>query len=220
MLVVPGGFDTADFTTDHHSGFPYIMWEGTPYEHLMAPIVPADSGSPGNVSPADPVDVQIANAMSAAPPAIAHDATILGFPAEGDELVTLREGTNGWTCFTDWPASPANDPQCNDPVWTAWTLAFWAGEDPQVTKPGVAYVLQGGDDTSNTDPFASVPAEGEEWVSTPPHIMLLLPGGFDSAMFTTDHESGFPYIMWDETPYEHLMMPVQTGEHATAHVTE
>lgn len=160
------------------------------------------------VLPTDSAEAQIANAMSAAPMAIAKEATILGFPVEGDKMVTLREGTNGWTCFTDWPASPANDPQCNDPVWTAWTEAFLAGEDPQVTEPGLAYMLQGGDDTSNTDPFAPVPAEGQKWVTTAPHLMLLLPGGFDSSKFTTDHMSGKPYIMWDGTPYEHLMIPV------------
>jgi len=27
-----------DFTTDHTSGQPYIMWEGTPYEHIMMPV--------------------------------------------------------------------------------------------------------------------------------------------------------------------------------------
>jgi hypothetical protein len=38
MLVVPGGLDPEVFTTDHTSGEPYIMWEGTPYEHLMIPV--------------------------------------------------------------------------------------------------------------------------------------------------------------------------------------
>jgi hypothetical protein len=160
------------------------------------------------VSPSDSVDVQIANAMSAAPLAIAKDATILGFPVEGTEMVVLRKGTNEWTCFTDWPASPTNDPQCNDPVWTAWTEAFLAGKDPQVTQPGLGYMLQGGDDTSNTDPFAPVPEKGQPWVTTAPHLMLLLPGGFDAKQFTTDHTSGKPYIMWEGTPYEHLMIPV------------
>jgi hypothetical protein len=48
----------------------------------------------------------------------------------------------------------------------------------------------------------------EEWVTTPAHLMLLLPGKFDAEDFTTDYESGYPYIMWDETLYEHLMIPV------------
>jgi hypothetical protein len=39
--------------------------------------------------------------------------------------------------------------------------------------------------------------------------MFLVPGGFDAAQFTTDYQSGKPYIVWDGTPYEHLMMPVQ-----------
>jgi hypothetical protein len=29
-------------------------------------------------------------------------------------MVVLREGTNGWTCYTDWPVSPGNDPACYD----------------------------------------------------------------------------------------------------------
>ena len=51
------------------------------------------------VLPTDPPEVQIANAMAAAPMVIAKDATILGFPVEGEEMVLLREGTNGWTCI-------------------------------------------------------------------------------------------------------------------------
>ncbi len=172
------------------------------------PVAQAAAETQAGVLPTDPVEAQIANAMSAAPLAVSKDATILGFPTEGTEMVVLREGTSDWTCFADWPASPANDPQCNDPVWTAWTEAFLAGEEPNVTQPGIAYMLQGGDDTSNTDPFAPVPAEGQAWVSTPSHLMLLLPGGFDASQFTTDHASGLPYIMWDGTPYEHLMVPV------------
>ena len=105
---------------------------------IMAPNAVVAQGAEEThieVSPTDSVEAQIANAMSAAPMAVAKDATILGFPVEGTEMVLLREGTNGWTCFTDWPASPTNDPQCNDPVWTAWTAAFLAGEEPEVTLP-------------------------------------------------------------------------------------
>ncbi len=153
---------------------------------------------------------KLQNAMSAAPLAIAKEATILDWPAkEGDAMVVLRQGTNGWTCLTDWPASPGNDPQCNDPVWTAWNDAYAKGETPEVTRPGVAYMLMGGSDPSNTEPYATEPPPGEDWVSLPPHVMLLVPGGFDADQFTTDHHAGKPYIMWAGTPYEHLMMPLQ-----------
>ena len=184
------------------------MWDETPYEHLMIPVVPADTESPGHVLPTDPVEAQIANAMSAAPMAIAKDATILGFPRKA----------KSWCCCekaqTAGPVSPTGRPRLPTTP-CAMTLsgrpgmdAFLIGEDPEATQPGLSYMLQGGDDTSNVDPFARCPAEGEEWVSTPAHLMMLLPGNFDSAVLTTDHESGFPYIMWDETPYEHLMIPV------------
>jgi hypothetical protein len=43
MLLVPGGFDPAVFTTDHRSGGPYTMWAGTPYAHLMVPVQVAPS---------------------------------------------------------------------------------------------------------------------------------------------------------------------------------
>ncbi|MBK8050953.1 MAG: hypothetical protein IPK16_29965 [Anaerolineales bacterium] len=119
----------------------------------VAAVAPAAEETHAGVLPTDPVEAQIANAMSAAPMAVAKDATIMGFPTEGAEMVVLRKGTNEWTCFADWPASPTNDPQCNDSVWTAWTIAFWAGKAPEVTQPGLAYMLQGGDDTSNTDPL-------------------------------------------------------------------
>ena len=95
----------------------------------VAAVAQAAEKTHAGVLPTDPVEAQIANAMSAAPMAVAKDATILGFPTEGTEMVVLRKGTSDWTCFTDWPASPANDPQCNDPVWTAWTEAFLAGEE-------------------------------------------------------------------------------------------
>lgn len=163
-------------------------------------------------------DAKIQNAMSAAPLAIAKDATILDWPtAEGGDMVVLREGSNAWICIVDWPASPGNDPQCNDAVWTAWTDAYAKGEAPEISAPGLSYMLQGGSDPSNTDPMAMPPASAEDWVTTPAHLMLLVPGGFDAAQFTTDHHSGFPYIMWDGTPYEHLMIPVDPAGMALGH---
>jgi hypothetical protein len=164
----------------------------------------------------DDADAQakIESAMSAAPSAISKDATILDNAfADDGTFVVLRDGSNGWYCFPDIPASPGNDPQCMDQTWLDWNYAFYAGEEPSVTVPGLEYMLQGGSDPSNTDPFATEPAAGEEWVSSPPHIMLLLPGDLDQSVFSTDHDSGGPYIMWAGTPYEHIMMPVAEFEH-------
>jgi hypothetical protein len=153
-------------------------------------------------------------AMSAAPASIADNATIydLALDAAG-KFVVLREGSNGWSCFPDAPGTPANDPMCLDPTWLAWLSAYVAGEEPKTTVLGLAYMLQGGSDASNTDPFATGPAEGDEWVASPPHVMILLPGKIDQTAFSTDHHNGGPWIMWAGTPFEHIMMPVAEGEH-------
>jgi hypothetical protein len=155
------------------------------------------------------VEAKIENAMSAAPPSIAENATFLDNDVDADgAFIVLREGSNGWYCFPDYPVSPGNDPACYDQSFLDWIHALFAGEDPNITVPGLAYMLQGGSDASNTDPLAAEPAEGEEWVSTPPHVMILLPGELDPNLFSTDHSYGGPYIMWAGTPYEHIMMPV------------
>jgi hypothetical protein len=163
----------------------------------------------------DDADAQakIEDATRAAPSSISAQATILDYEMDAaDHFVVLREGSNGWSCFPDYPGTPSDDPMCLDQPWLAWMEAFMVGEAPQTTVPGLAYMLQGGTDASNTDPFATEPAPGEEWVTSPPHVMILLPGALDQTAFSTDHHSGQPWIMWAGTPYEHLMVPVADAE--------
>jgi hypothetical protein len=159
-------------------------------------------------------EAKIEDAMSAAPPSISADATILDNELDDEgAFVVLREGSNDWTCLPDAPGTPSVDPMCLDQTWLAWLEAFVAGEEPDTMVPGFAYMLQGGSDASNTDPFATEPAAGEEWVSSPPHVMLLLPGDLAETGLSTKHGSGGPWIMWAGTPFEHIMMPVAEGEH-------
>jgi hypothetical protein len=155
---------------------------------------------------------KVQSAMSAAPMAIAKDAKLVDYPEKaGQPLIELREGTNEWTCFPDWQATPGKDPMCFDKMWMQWFEAINTATDPNIKEPGIAYMLQGGSDASNTDPFAMKPKEGEEWVSAPPHIMLIVPGELDKTAFSTDHHSGAPWVMYAGTPYEHVMIPVEEG---------
>lgn len=152
--------------------------------------------------------------MSAAPFSISATAAIMDYTMDDAGAFTvLREGSNGWFCFPDDPNTPSNDPMCLDQPWLDWLTALVAGENPSTTVPGLAYMLQGGAAASNTDPAATAPAAGEAWIIDPPHVMLILPEQLDPAVFSTDHTSGGPYIMWAGTPYEHIMMPVADGEH-------
>jgi hypothetical protein len=159
-----------------------------------------------------PTEAKIQNAMSAAPRSIAQAATILDWPtAAGGDLIELRKGTNGWTCLPDDPNTPTNDPMCLDPMWKVWLHAFMTGTIPHSTATGIAYMLQGGSDASNTDPAATQPPAGQDWLISPPHLMILSPQQLDPAVFSTDPHSGGPWIMWAGTPYEHLMVPVKDG---------
>ncbi len=167
------------------------------------------------VASQDDAEAKIESAMSAAPAALAENATILDNELDADgKFVVLREGSNGWFCQPDAPGTPGPDPICLDQTWLDWVYAFVAGEEPDTTVAGLAYMLQGGSEASNTDPFATEPAAGDEWMSSPPHIMVIMPGEIDQTVFTTEHDSGEPWIMWAGTPYEHIMMPVAEGEMA------
>ncbi len=204
MIVSSSDLDPTVYATDHHAGGPYIMFDGTPAEHLMIPTLV------GAVMPsADPIQ----NAMSAGPLQISENAAIMDRPsATGGDLVELRAGDNGWTCLTDDPSTPTNDPMCLDKQWMEWIAAFMAGRGPEFTAIGVGYMLQGGSVASNSDPSLTAPPAGEEWIIDGPHVMVVAPWDLDPAVYSTDPASGWPYIMFDGTPYEHLMVPVQMKE--------
>jgi len=55
----------------------------------------------------------IKNAMSAAPKAVAKDATIMAMD-DKMQMQTLRKGKNNFTCMPDNPKTPGNDPMCLD----------------------------------------------------------------------------------------------------------
>ena len=102
---------------------------------------------------------------------------------------------------------------CFDKMWMQWFDAISTATDPNIKQPGIAYMLQGGSDASNTDPFAMKPKEGEQWLSAPPHVMLIVPGKLDTALLSTDHHTGEPWVMYAGTPYEHVMIPVEEEVH-------
>jgi hypothetical protein len=176
------------------------MFNGSPAEHMMVPV--------GELPAAVPADDKIGNAMSAGPASIAEQATIMDWPAEaGGDLVELRAGDNGWTCVPDDPTNPENDPMCLDEEWLGWLKAYMAGAEPKIDHIGIAYMLQGGPVADNDDPMVMEPPAGQAWQMDPPHIMVLSPLGWDAELFPADVAAG-PWIMFDDTPYEHLMFPI------------
>jgi hypothetical protein len=152
---------------------------------------------------------KIANAMSAAPMMIAKDAAVRDWPAEpGGEAKELRAGANGWVCRPDDPVTISNDPRCFDPAWQKIFGKEFGAEREANTMPGVAYMLQGGSVADNDDPTILEPAAGQEWQIDLPHVMLALPVPWDQTLFSTDHHSGGPWVMFNGSPNEHLMVPI------------
>ncbi|MFN4144129.1 hypothetical protein [Aestuariivirga sp.] len=151
----------------------------------------------------------IKSAESAAPQALSSQAAIYAMNDKG-EMRTLREGTNGWWCMPDSPATPGPDPMCGDANSMEWAMAWISKKEPPKGKVGFMYMLEGGTDASNTDPYATAPAEGNNWIKTGPHVMVVngmdvMAGYPDKA----DPDTSQPYVMWPGTPYAHLMIPVK-----------
>lgn len=150
----------------------------------------------------------IKSAESAAPPAVAAGASIYSVDASG-AMKELREGTNGFWCMPDNPASPGTDPMCGDANAMDWAMAWIEKKDPPKGKVGFMYMLSGGSDSSNTDPYATGPAEGNNWITTGPHVMVVnamdMMAGYPAEP-TPDTTQ--PYVMWAGTPYAHLMVPI------------
>jgi hypothetical protein len=152
---------------------------------------------------------KIANAMSAAPAAVSRNATVVEM-TEGGGMKTLREGGNGWTCVADDPATAGNDPMCLDPNAMEWLHAYMTKAAPP-DKVGFIYMLKGGWDFNNTDPYATKPTNGKPTI-TGPHVMIVGPAvknlpGYDRTGEGVN--AAMPYVMWKDTPYEHLMIPVR-----------
>ncbi|WP_266168920.1 hypothetical protein [Dyella subtropica] len=152
----------------------------------------------------------IASAMRAAPAGVAKGATIIVVDKDG-KMRTLRKGTNDFTCMPDNPAIPGPAAMCMDKNAMEWVQAYMDHKPPTAGKVGMMYMLTGGTDASNTDPYAQKPDAGNHWIKTGPHFMIV---GADAAFYSTypkkaDPDTSMPYIMWAGTPYEHLMAPVK-----------
>ncbi len=151
-------------------------------------------------------EAPISSAMSAAPASISGEARILDW-----SMNELRAGTNQWTCLPDRPDTPGNDPWCVTEAWLNFLSAYVNHEEPSYTEIGFAYMLQGDTPVSNSDPYATEPTGPEDWVTNlGPHLMILFPDKTLLENISTDHLNGGPWVMWPETPYAHVMIPLES----------
>jgi len=150
---------------------------------------------------------KIANALTAAPVFISEHATIIDW--QNGKAVTLRAGSNGWTCAPTNPAKEGNQPMCLDDEWMAFMTALNTKATPHVQRVGVAYLIApGGAPGSNTDPFADQATPDNEWGYDPPNVMLLVTDPHELRGLPTKRQRGGPWVMWAGTPYAHVMVPL------------
>lgn len=155
------------------------------------------------------VKKQIESAMSAGPASVSANARILDWG-----MNELRPGTNGWTCLPDRPDTEGADPWCINGAWENFLQAYISQTEPTYEEIGFAYMLVGDSPVSNTDPYATEPTSEDDWVTgLGAHLMILVP---DLALLegvSTDHRNGGPWIMWPDTPYAHIMIPIDSYGH-------
>jgi hypothetical protein len=177
---------------------------------LAAPLSQA-AAEQGNAAPKalQTDEEKIANAISAAPETIGRDAAVVIF--DQGQIRTLREGTNNFTCLPDNPKNPINDPVCVDENGLDWIKARIAKKEPPDGKIGFAYMLQGGTTANNADPSAAEPPAGTPWHKEPPHVMILNAASTMQGYPRpgVDPERAHPWVMFPDSPYEHLMLPVE-----------
>jgi len=153
------------------------------------------------------LEKRIAHARAAAPPLIGEGATVV---VDGE---VVAEGNNGWTCMPD---TMSNDGAaiCIDAEWGKMMSAMMAKEPYEASGIGISYMLLGeppGSGVSNSNPYAEDPKNADDYVETGPHLMVILPKAMLEGI-TTDPSGGGPYVMWKDTDYAHIMIPVDNGQ--------
>ncbi len=144
----------------------------------------------------------IAKAKSAAPTSLSDNATVM---INGNMAV---KGSNGWICMPDTMPSDGM-PMCNDALWMKMLDAVSNKKDFTATGIGISYMLKGdiGAGVSNSDPYHPDPKNAPDYVETGPHLMIIVPKALLKGI-TDDPKTGGPYVMWKDTPYAHIMVPV------------
>ena len=148
---------------------------------------------------------QTALALSAAPARISKDAGVMIYGADG-KLTEAKKGTNGFTCIPTVMNLPVPDPICMDAASNQWMNDVMNNAPkPTNTVPGIAYMARGGSHFEKNGKVVMA-GEGAKVVKEPPHWMVMWP--FDPAasqLPTVPNPSGV-YIMFEGSPYAHLMI--------------
>lgn len=167
---------------------------------LMPAALIAQSAKP----PADSDAAYIHKAETGAPASISKNARIARLEKSGTTVV--REGSNDFTCASV-PAMGIPSICADKNGWDWMTSAMAEKDKPSNDEPGVAYMMQGGTHFETADGQIMMEASAKTHpVKEPPHWMLLWPLDPAKTGLPTHPSAGGAYIMFQGTPYAHLMV--------------
>jgi hypothetical protein len=152
---------------------------------------------------------------TAAPSFIGTRATILN---QNNDV--LRAGSNGWTCMpgnarpmpeNGWPDAHQAMPICADKEALKWMQAYLTESKPELNHDGFMWMLHGdvGEDNSTPMVMNKADAHAGHWIESGPHLMLMPKDPATIAGHTTNFRTGSPYLMFPNSQYAHLMIPVE-----------
>lgn len=149
---------------------------------------------------------QIKLALSAAPSHISKDAAVM-LPDKDGKLAEVKKGTNGFTCIPTVNNRPEPDPMCFDAAVGQWVDALVNKKDkPGNTVPGISYMARGGYHWEMDGKILMEEVPGAKLVKEPPHWMLMWPFDSKEAKFPTLPNPSGVYIMFNGSPFAHLMV--------------
>jgi hypothetical protein len=173
---------------------------------------------------------QIADAVSAAPPAVTNDAKIYAWKSAG-KMIMVRDGDGPYRCVASGntsirvgkPPLPYPDPMCLDQNAWAFFQVLWSQKNPMKptqpypTAPGMVWMLAGmGLGQGMVKIGAS--AEAEVTVTTSnkkitrisPHLMIMpFPVNESATGLASAYDPDSPedsWVMFPGTPIEHVMV--------------
>ena len=156
---------------------------------------------------------EIQTYTSAAPSFIGEEATVIGASGE-----ILRTGTNGWRCepFMLMPEGGFETPRhaipaCSDANAVAWAEAYKTNKTPKLEADGWIWMLHGDLGTDNFKPHTDGQKDAghRHYIESGPHLMLMPQDPASLEGQTTDFTTGAPYVMFEGSPYVHLMIPLE-----------
>jgi hypothetical protein len=145
-------------------------------------------------------------ALSAAPEHISKNAAVK-IPDEKGQLVEVKAGTNGFTCIPTVNNGPEPDPMCMDAAVGQWVADLMnKAPKPTNTVPGISYMGRGGHHWEKDGKILMEEEPGAVSVKEPPHWMMMWPFDAKTAGLPSMPNPGGAYVMFDGTPYAHLMV--------------